>query len=224
MNGSKLRAPTKRVVTDFRIGGGQPTLSPPPCEFMTGETGERLVKEHFGQECQLRRERYGRYCHEICRIFKKDYDLIKIILGPERSEDFKRMDEELMLKWDDRALTMKSFYNQAEIFEVYGSYNRQQTRLNLGLGHGHKLKDDELWGNFDKWEAPKDFPFRWRVMVSEIDADENRYYAWQKFCNSQNGLEPSLNELFWTYRMGRAFEYFGRNHPDKFHPRGTKNL
>lgn len=199
---------------EFEIGGGSCLI----CEYVIANSGEQMVKQFFGEVCQALSRCYGVRCHKICRLFEMDYIRLRQSFNPTAANVIREMDEQMILLGDDREdAILFNARSQAQILEIDSPYNAHWTRVNLGLGKSHKIKPEELAANFFKHEAPLDFPERWKVMSKEIRyKDDNRHYAWEKFHEKREGAIPTLKELFWTYRFGRAIEYFGRQHPDLF--------
>lgn len=183
------------------------------CEYVIATSGEHMVKQFFGDSCEIFRNRYGAKCHNVCRMFKQDYVRLRSSFNSIAAGSIMEMDEQMILLGEDKADAI--IFNarmQAQILEIDSPYNAHWTRVNLGLGKHHKIKAEELSENFFKHEAPLDFPVRWGKMLEEIRADLNVHYAREKF----ETPNPCLKELFWTYRFGRAIEYFGKNHPNLF--------
>lgn len=188
-----------------------------PCEAIAAASGEEMVKQFFGPVCQSLMKRYGKRCHKICRLFESDYRRLCLSYNPGAEQAIRAMDEQLIvIKDSDVSAIMMNIRNQAQIMEIDSQYNVHWTRVNMKFGKHHKVTPGELAENFFKYEAPKDFPVRWKKMLEEMRANENRYYAWEKFHDREPGTDPEMKELFWTYRFGRAIELFGKNHPKLF--------
>jgi hypothetical protein len=209
----------KQKGSDFIIGNNSQNRSNEhiislPCEAIANGSGEIMVKQFFGNVCQKLSNHYGPKCHKICRMFKQDYNRLHNSFNAIASEAIKEMDEHLVLLEDHQeAAIIFNARNQAQILEIDSQYNAHWTRKNLGLGKHHKLRSEELAINFFKHEAPIDFPIRWKKMLEEIRyKSDNAHYAKEKFETDH----PSLKELFWTYRFGRAIEFFGINHQNLF--------
>lgn len=207
------------------------------CETIIAQQGEYMVQQFFGPVCQALRSFYGQRCHEICRLFESDYERLALSYNPETANEIRKSDEAIIIldykkrnkifvndnitnDADNAALISFKIQNearaQAQLTEIEGQYNTHWTRVNLGFGKHHRLTREQKFLNFSKHQAPIDFPVRWNRMLYEIHDSNNSHYAWEKFCGYNPEIEPDFKELFWTYRMGRAIEYFGRQHPGLF--------